>query len=142
MEKLALNDETVSRTVLLFFKVDPIKLSAPVLWLYTCTIPSSSLKLHGQSKPNFMSGLLGKVRPKSKKNAKIRNLSYRGKKGRHKSKKYTKIRNCSNQNPNPDLKTKTEKTNSQNTREHMFNRVSSSFPKCGDAATEIELEII
>ena len=50
-------------------------------------------------------------------------------------KKYVNIRNCSNQNLNPALKTKTGNNymcyikNSQNTREHIVNRVSSYFLK-------------
>ena len=50
-------------------------------------------------------------------------------------KKYANIRNCSNQNLNPGLKTKTGNNymcfikNSQNTREHIVNRVSSYFLK-------------
>ena len=50
-------------------------------------------------------------------------------------KKYANIRNCSNQNLNPALKTKTGNNymcnikNSQNTREHIVNRVSSYFLK-------------
>ena len=49
--------------------------------------------------------------------------------------KYANIRNCSNQNLNPALKTKTRNKymcnikNSQNTREHIVNRVSSYFLK-------------
>ena len=52
------------------------------------------------------------------------------------SQKYANIRNCSNQNRNPALKTKTGNINymcniknSQNTREHIVNRVSSHFLK-------------
>ena len=50
-------------------------------------------------------------------------------------KKYANIRNCSNQNLNPALKTKTGNNymcnikNSQNTREHIVNRVSTYFLK-------------
>ena len=50
-------------------------------------------------------------------------------------KNYAIIRNCSNQNLNPALKTKTGNNymcnikNSQNTREHIVNRVSSYFLK-------------
>ena len=51
------------------------------------------------------------------------------------SKKYANIRNCSNQNLNPALKTEMGNNymcnikNSQNTREHIVNRVSSFFLK-------------
>ena len=50
-------------------------------------------------------------------------------------KKYANIRNCSNQNLYPALKTKTGNNymcnikNSQNTREHIVNRVSTYFLK-------------
>ena len=50
-------------------------------------------------------------------------------------KKYANIRNCSNQNLNSALKTKTGNNymcnikNSQNTREHIVNRVSTYFSK-------------
>ena len=67
-------------------------------------------------------------------------------------KKYVNIRNCSNQNLNPAPKTKTGNNymcnikNSQNTREHIVNRVSSYFLKakfqCRPARCLLPVEIM